>query len=239
MTATLGARYETWHAENGENFAIGSNGVPVSINPPSLSRSGISPKASLTWDLDETWSLTGSFGRALRFPTVGELYQTVQTGTTFAAGQSVPRAGERAVGRTRARAAHRHRHGTRVGVDEYVSNALISQTSSIPGFATPVSFTTNVGETRETGAEVVAQQDDVLIKGLDLSGKRDVCQRAHSRGRRLRVDHGAVPRSASRCRRYRPGARRLPRLITPDSRWALTLAATLQHAAVQHGRQQR
>jgi iron complex outermembrane receptor protein len=225
LTATLGARYENWRAYNGSNFSIGSNGVPVSISQPGMERSGLSPKATLSWDLSDTWSLTGSFGKALRFPTVGELYQTVQTGTTFV--QANPflspesvLSGELALER------HTESGTVRLSVfDEYVSNALISQTSNIAGFATPVSFTQNVGKTRETGAEIVAQQNDVIIKGLDLSGNVTYVNA------RILSDDGYVPTT--------PGAtavgKQTPYVPTwratlvatwhPDARWAVTAAA--------------
>jgi iron complex outermembrane receptor protein len=225
LTATVGARYESWRAYNGSNFSIGSNGVPVSINQPGVSQSGLSPKASLNWDLNDTWSLTGSFGKALRFPTVGELYQTVQTGTTFV--QANPflspesvLSGELALER------HTDNGTIRLSVfDEYVSNALISQTSNIPGFATPVSFTQNVGKTRETGAEIVAQQKDVFIRGLDLSGNLTYVNA------RILSDPSYVPTT--------PGAtavgKQTPYVPTwratlvatwhPDDKWALTAAA--------------
>ncbi|MGT2490945.1 TonB-dependent receptor domain-containing protein [Cupriavidus basilensis] len=83
VQATLGGRYEWWRAYDGFNFSTGSNGVGVPINQPGVDKSAFSPKASVTWDATETWSVTGSFGKAYRFPTVGELYQSIQTGTTF------------------------------------------------------------------------------------------------------------------------------------------------------------
>ncbi|MGI4901582.1 MAG: TonB-dependent receptor [Janthinobacterium lividum] len=170
LRATLGARYEMWRAYDGFNFSTESNGLGVAVNQPGLSRSGLSPKASLTWDATDLWSITGSFGKALRFPTVGELYQTVQTGSTYLQANPFLKpesvlSGELALER------NAEDSKLRLSVfDEYVSNALISQTSIIAGFATPVSLTQNVDKTRETGIELVLQHDNVLIKGLELAG---------------------------------------------------------------------
>ena len=47
---------------------------------------------------------------------------------------------------------------------------LISQTSTLPNYAVPVTYTMNVGEVRDRGIELVAQRDNVLIEGLELSG---------------------------------------------------------------------
>jgi iron complex outermembrane receptor protein len=225
LQATLGARYEMWRAYDGFNFATGSNGVGVSVNQPSLSRTGLSPKASLRWDLTDIWSITGSFGKALRFPTVGELYQTVQTGTTFVQANPFLKpesvlSGELALERD-------VRDGRlRLSVfDEYVSDALISQTSTVPGFATPVSFTQNVGRTREVGAELAGAQDNVLIRGLALSGNVTYVNA------RILEDDGFVSTT--------PGdtavGKQVPNVPTwratlaatyrPDNRWAYTLAA--------------
>jgi len=212
--ATLGGRYELGHVFNGFNFATGTNGVGVAVNQPSLSRSGFSPKASVTWDATDLWSLTGSFGKALRFPTVGELYQTVQTGTTFLQANPFLKpesvlSGELALER------HTEDGKLRVSVfDEYVSNALISQTSTIAGFATPVSFTQNVDKTHETGIELVGQQDNVLIKGLQLSGNVTYVNA------RILADSGYVPPLTA------PNASAVGSHVPSIPTWRATLAAT-------------
>ncbi|MFC0401094.1 TonB-dependent receptor [Paraburkholderia rhizosphaerae] len=223
LQATLGGRYEMWRAYNGFNFATGSNGVGVAVNQPSLSRNGFSPKASLRWDLTDIWSITGSFGKALRFPTVGELYQTVQTGTTFVQANPFLKpesvlSGELALERDVSDGR------MRLSVfDEYVSNALISQTATVPGFPTPVSFTQNVGKTRETGVEIAGSQDNVLISGLTLSGNVTYVDA------RILEDDGFVSTTGSTA-----VGKQVPNVPTwratlavtyrPDSLWAFTLA---------------
>jgi iron complex outermembrane receptor protein len=168
--ATIGARYEWWRAYDGFNFSTSSNGAGFPVHQPEVSRSGISPKLSLSWQATNAWTVTGSFGKALRFPTVGELYQNVQTGTTFTQANPFLKpesvlSGELALERVAA--------DSRVRVslfEEHVSDALISQTSTIPGIATPVSFTQNVDKTRQRGIELVAQQQNAFVRGLELTG---------------------------------------------------------------------
>ncbi|GAB2891078.1 TonB-dependent receptor [Paraburkholderia jirisanensis] len=224
LQATLGGRYEMWRAYDGFNFATGSNGVGVAVNQPSLSRNGFSPKASLRWDLSDIWSVTGSFGKALRFPTVGELYQTVQTGTTFV--QSNPflkpesvLSGELALERD-----VRDGKLRLSAFDEYVSDALISQTSTVPGFATPVSFTQNVGKTRELGVELAGSQDNVLIKGLSLSGNV-----TYVNARILSDDSFVSTTGTTAVGKQVPNVPRwratLAATYRPDNRWAYTVAA--------------
>ncbi len=225
LQATLGGRYEMWRAYDGFNYAIGSNGVGVPIQQPSLDKSGFSPKASLTWEASELWSVTGSIGKALRFPTVGELYQSVQTGTTFTQANPFLQP-ERVLSGELAIERHTSEGKLRVSAfSEYVRNALISQTSTIAGFATPVSFTQNVGKTRQLGLELAGQQDHVLINGLTLSGNVTYVNS------RILSDDSYVPTT--------PGAtavgKRVPYVPTwratvaatyrPDNKWAYTLAA--------------
>jgi iron complex outermembrane receptor protein len=66
--ATLGARAENWQASDG---AI--NGIPV----PGRGRDEnyLSPKLALAYQLTDQWIIKASAGRAVRMPTVSELYQ--------------------------------------------------------------------------------------------------------------------------------------------------------------------
>jgi iron complex outermembrane receptor protein len=170
VVATLGARYEWWRAYNGFNFATASNGAGFPVSQPEVERSGISPKASVAWRAGRDWRVMASFGKALRFPTVGELYQNVQTGTTFTQANPFLKpekvlAGELAVERSIANGR------LRVSLfEEHVTDALISQTSTIAGVAVPVSFVQNVDKTRQRGIEFVGERKDVFIKGLELGG---------------------------------------------------------------------
>ncbi|WP_034293957.1 TonB-dependent receptor [Herbaspirillum sp. RV1423] len=162
--ATVGGRYEWWKAFDGYNFAAAGGGV----NQPEVKHSGFSPKFSLAWAPDDNWQVTGSFGKALRFPTVGELYQNVQVGGIFLQPNpnlkpekvlSSELAIERALDKGKARVSL---------FQEEVSDALISQTSTLgSGVA---SFTQNVDKTRQRGVELVVQKDDALIRGLELNG---------------------------------------------------------------------
>jgi iron complex outermembrane recepter protein len=163
--ATLGLRYERWRASDGFNFSGGT-----AIFQADRSDDGFSPKATLDWTVTPDWRLTGSIGRAIRFPTVSELYQIVSTGSTFVS-PNPDLAPERAL--TGELAAERTLANGLVRVSlfqETTRDALISQTSTIEGVAAPVSFVQNVGKIRNRGVEFVAQRSDVGVRGLDLSG---------------------------------------------------------------------
>jgi iron complex outermembrane receptor protein len=162
--ATLGVRAERWRASDGFNF---SGGTPVM--QANRSDDGISPKATLAWNASPDWRVTGSVGRAVRFPTVAELYQIVSTGSTFVS-PNPDLNPERAL--SSELAAERDIDGGFVRVSlfqETTRDALISQTSTIEGVAAPVAFVDNVDKMRNRGIELVAAKSDAGIRGLDLS----------------------------------------------------------------------
>ncbi|HXS79000.1 MAG TPA: TonB-dependent receptor, partial [Gammaproteobacteria bacterium] len=68
--ATFGARLERWHAQNG---AIGD--ATTTIGLPERAETYVSPKLAIAKQLTTDWTLKASLGRAIRFPTVAELYQ--------------------------------------------------------------------------------------------------------------------------------------------------------------------
>jgi len=193
------------------------------VQQPQEKADGFSPKATLQWNVADNWRITGSLAKAIRFPTVGELYQLVSTGSTY----SVPnpdlhpetaRSGELAV-------EHAIDQGMlRVSLfQENTRNALISQTSTLPNVAVPVTYVMNVGELRNRGVELVAQKDNVLVKGLELSGSVTFVDSTvlsndsfvSSSGTTSQGKHAPyVPRwRATAVATYRP-----------DAQWAFTLA---------------
>ncbi len=69
-TLTLGARWEQWRAYRGLLANASSR-----VGYPDRRRSDVSPKASLDWRIKGPWRLRLSFGKAVRYPTVEELFQ--------------------------------------------------------------------------------------------------------------------------------------------------------------------
>lgn len=74
----LGARFERWHAHDGYTVTA-SKGAAHAARTENF----VSPKAALAYQASEDWVLKASLGRAVRMPTVSELYQ----GGVNAAGQ--------------------------------------------------------------------------------------------------------------------------------------------------------
>lgn len=75
---TLGLRWEQWRAWDGL-LANATSGVQY----PARRRSDWSPKASLSWHFAAPWELRLSFGKAVRYPTVEELFQGSLSGNTI------------------------------------------------------------------------------------------------------------------------------------------------------------
>lgn len=163
---TLGGRYEWWMAYGGRNF---SATPALDVDQPVRTAQGFSPKLSLRWEPARRWSVTLSAARALRFPTVSELYQAISTGPTITVpnpdlkpekANSAELAIERNIGGGSVRLSLFH---------EVINDALISQSGPLPGQTQLFSFVQNIGRTRTNGAELVLEKRNLLPR-FDVSG---------------------------------------------------------------------
>ncbi len=166
--ATVGLRFEDWHAYDGANFSLAP---ALNVTQPKLAGSYFSPKASLAWTPSDAWLVTASFGQAYRMPTVGELYQAITTGATL----SVPNPDlkpERALSTDLSAEYHTGDGRVRVSLfEEDLANALLSQSAPlVVGSPTLFNYVQNVDRVRSRGAEIVFDQNDVLFDGLQLTG---------------------------------------------------------------------
>jgi iron complex outermembrane receptor protein len=166
LKLTVGARYEWWKAYGGRNFSAAPT---LDVDQPSRSAQGLSPKVSLRWLPAPRWTVTLSGARALRFPTVSELYQAVSVGPVLASpnpdlrpekAQSAELAIERRIGSGRVRLSL---------FNESVRDALVSQLTPLSGFDVPVNHVQNIEHTRTRGIELVVDQRNLLPR-VDVSG---------------------------------------------------------------------
>ncbi|MGC1547413.1 MAG: TonB-dependent receptor, partial [Rhodanobacter sp.] len=164
--ATIGGRFEKWKATDGFNFSGNT-----AVSQPKESATVFSPKATLQWDLTPTWRITGSLAKAVRFPTVGELYQLVSTGSTFTSPNPNLKPERVTSGELAIEHALDDDGGIRLSLfQENTRQALIQQTAFLSNYVVPVNYVVNVGELRNRGVELAVHQDNVLIQGLELSG---------------------------------------------------------------------
>jgi iron complex outermembrane receptor protein len=187
VTITLGGRYEWWKAYGGANFSLSP---ALDVVPPVRTAHGFSPKASIRWEPGPAWSATLSAGRALRFPTVSELYQAISTGPTI----TVPNPGlrpEDAIAMELALQKTGKNGRFRISVfHETVDNALLSQAAPLVAGSTALfNFVQNIGRTRTNGIEIVAERRD-LVPGIDLSGSVTFTDPRIMKDRLLRAAEG-------------------------------------------------
>ncbi|MDO9313634.1 MAG: TonB-dependent receptor [Burkholderiaceae bacterium] len=159
--AVLGGRYEQWKAEDGHR-TVGA----VSTAYISRDESAFSPKAAISFDVNDDWTLKASIGRAVRNPTVNELFQGAINTTTGLPTLNNPNLRPEKSVTTELTAERALPHGllrTTVFI-ERSHDALYSQTT-VGG--TQVQ---NVGRIDTKGIELAFQSGRVLVAGLELSG---------------------------------------------------------------------
>lgn len=180
---TVGGRLEDWKAYDGYNLqtttqnsvtnpANGNILTRTQQSQPTLNATRFSPKASLALEPSKEWLVTASIGQASRFPTVGELYQAV-TASDGTVRVPNPNLKPENVLSEEIAIERRFTDGkVRLSFfNENVHDALISQLGYLSGNSGPTaSFTTNVDSIRNTGIELAAQKNNVLIDGLETFG---------------------------------------------------------------------
>ncbi len=160
--AVLGGRFEQWRAFNGTV----ANATTAKFLPE-RNESHFSPKAALSFAANADWTLKASVGRAVRMPTVAELYQgSIAAGTVVNNDPNLKPekswttewTAERNLGQGSLRATLFH---------ERTRDALYSQTNvSVTPNVTNIQ---NVDAIRTSGLELAVQQADAFINGLELA----------------------------------------------------------------------
>lgn len=162
----LGLRAEHWRANDGETVFSATN----AIRYPSRSDNFLSPKAALSFQVLESVVLKASAGRAVRMPTVSELYgATSTTNSQFVNDPNLrPERSwtgeltiEKDLGAGRLRLTY---------FTEDTHDALYSQTTFDPVANINIGRVQNVGRIHTNGFETAYNGNDVLWRGLDLSG---------------------------------------------------------------------
>ena len=165
VTLTVGGRYEWWRAYDGVNYSLSP---AIDRVQPVRSAQRFSPKAALAWEPTEHWTARLSFGEAWRFPTVGELYQTVTTPVPAVPDPNLKP--ERALSEELAVERHDGHGNVRLSLfNEIVRDALVSQTGALNGTTTLATFVQNVDRTRARGVEAAVQRTNVVPR-VDLTG---------------------------------------------------------------------
>jgi iron complex outermembrane receptor protein len=158
--STLGGRYERWHAYGGE---LGNASVIVPFGRE-RNEHYFSPKAALAYRVNEAWVLKASLGRAVRMPTVGELYQGSILGDAII--NTDPDLKPETSWTSELSAEHAVAAGTLRATlfFERTHDALYSQ-----ALTATVSTVQNVDAIHTKGVELAWQRDNAGLRGLDVS----------------------------------------------------------------------
>ena len=164
----LGGRAESWTASSGTT-QIPDASPAVNTQWPTRKASFFSPKAALSYQWAPDTVLKASTGRAIRFPTVGELYGATSTANAQYINDPNLRpetswtselSAEKDLGNALLRLTF---------FTENVRDALYAQTTFDPVANRNISRVQNVGRIQTNGIEAAFNGTDVLKKGLDLS----------------------------------------------------------------------
>ena len=210
--AVLGLRYEDWRASDGLSASASSR-----LRYARRSENDVSPKAALAYQLTQDTVLKGAVGRAVRYPTVGELYGATSGGALSFVNDPNLKAekswtgelsAEKDLGKALARATLFH---------EITQDALYSQ--QVPGTNPAISRVQNVDKVRTNGFELAYSGQDAWIRGVELGASLTFADSKI-------VENAAFPASVGK---WQP---RVPRWRStiyatwrPDAHWALTAAA--------------
>lgn len=167
--AVLGGRAEHWRASTGRTRIPGA-APPVATDWPERSESGVSPKAALSWQWLPDTVLKASVGRAIRFPTVGELYGASASVNAQYINDPDLRPERSWTGELSAEKDLGNALLRLTVFAEDTRDALYSQTTLDAAAGRNVTRVQNVGRIATHGVEAAFSGVDVLARGLDLSG---------------------------------------------------------------------
>lgn len=217
---TLGVRAEQWRAYGGRRSDAGGT-----LHYADRRRSDLSPKAALEWDFAADWQLRLAYGKAVRYPTVAELFQgTVSANAIVGNDPNLRPERDNSLDLTLRRAlAHGH---WRVSLfQDRIADALYTQTDLT---VTPsVTNVQNIDLTRMRGLEGELALTDVWTSGLDITASLAVNDAKTLRDHRYPLAQG----------KWFPRIPRLRASLFADYRFAPGWDASLgvRHSGQQYG----
>lgn len=162
----LGLRAERWRAFDGRTAFSATS----AIDQPARRESHLSPKAALSFQAADDLVLKASAGRALRMPTVAELYGATSTvNSQFINDPDLRPERSWTVELTAEKSLGDDALARATLFAEDTHDALYSQTVFDPAANRNISRVQNVGRIATRGAEFAFSGSDVLVRGLDLN----------------------------------------------------------------------
>lgn len=163
---TTGVRFEQFKSRSGAQYFAGPPVAQTLYDGRTINAT--SPKVSLAWAAADDLLLKASYGRAVRFPNVDELFNGSKTGANITTSDPNLRP-ERSNAFELAAEKYWDAHWLRASVfRDDVRDTILRQTDAT---VTPtVTRVSNVDRVLTQGLELVWQTRDVGIKGLDVGG---------------------------------------------------------------------
>jgi iron complex outermembrane receptor protein len=165
----LGGRLEYWTAYDGSNYNATNAAAFRQLNYADRTNNAFSPKMSISFQANDNWSLRGALGKAYRFPTVAEMFQTFSDASGAKVNDPNLKPENVVSGELAAERMLRNGMWRTSFFWENKRDALISQTD-ITNPAFTVSSIQNVDKVRTYGLETALQMNDLWINGFDLNG---------------------------------------------------------------------
>ncbi|MFC5438428.1 TonB-dependent receptor [Rhodanobacter ginsenosidimutans] len=182
---TLGGRLEQWRAYGGLLANASST-----LRHATRQRTDFSPKAALSWDIADVWQLRLAHGRAVRYPTVAELFQGTISGNAIV--NNNPRLRPEIDASTDLTLIRQTSQGHwRISLfQDRIADALYTQTDIT---VTPtVTSVQNIDLTRMRGVEGELVATDAWIAGLDISASLALNDATTRRDRQYPAANGKV-----------------------------------------------
>jgi iron complex outermembrane receptor protein len=159
----LGLRAERWEAREGQ-----TSNATTTVNHGSRRENHLSPKAALAFQASEDWLLKASLGRAVRMPTVSELYQGgINAAGTLINNDPKLKPEKSWTGELTAERKLDAGQLRLTAFGERARDALYSQTNVL--VVPNVTNVQNVDRIDTKGFEAAWNASDVALRGLDLN----------------------------------------------------------------------
>ena len=180
---TLGTRWEQWRAYAGRR--ADANGT---LHYGDRRRSDLSPKAALEWDFAPDWQVRLAYGKAVRYPTVAELFQgSISANTIVGNDPNLEPERDNSFDLTLKRQLE-HGHWRVSVFQDRIADALYTQTDIT---VTPtVTNVQNIDLTRLRGIEGEVRLTDVWTPGLDVTASLALNDAKTLRDRRYPLAEG-------------------------------------------------
>jgi len=225
--AVLGLRAEHWQARDGiTNFSASSSKAYGS-----RSEDFLSPKAALSWQATADTLLKASVGRAVRMPTVSELYGATSTANSQYINDPNLKPEKSWTGELSAEQGWGQLQSRLTLFAETTHDALYSQTVFDPLANTNISRVQNIAKIRTTGVEATLAATDWGLPGLDLSASLTYADS------RIKANDGFVSTPGDTLGKWQPNIPRWRATAVAGYRFNAQWSATL--AARYSGRQYR